>query len=100
LELLGGAFLLFVPLLIVIMAVSQFKSNPSFQNDIIYTFSDDGIVVHGTTFKSEVSWKHIIKQKEINNFLILYHGKKFGNIIDKSKLSADQLLFIKTKILK
>ncbi|WP_245845563.1 YcxB family protein [Mucilaginibacter xinganensis] len=100
LELISGVFLVFAPTLIVIMAVSQFKSNPNFQNDIAYSFSDDGIVIQGTTFKSEISWAHIIKQKEISGFLILYHTKKFGNFIDKSKLSNDQLLFIKTKIIK
>lgn len=82
------------------MAVYQFKSNPSFQSDIAYTFNEDGIVIQGTTFKSEVSWAHIIKQKEIGEFLILYHSKKFGNFIDKSKLSSEQLLFIKSKTTK
>ena len=99
-EVICGLFLLFAPTLIVIMAVSQFKSNPSFQNDIKYTFSDDSIVIQGVTFKSEVSWAHIIKQKEIGKFLILYHTKKFGNFIDKATLTTDQLLFIKTKTTK
>jgi len=97
-EISGGAFLVLAPTLIVIISVRQFKSNPSFQNDIAYTFNDDGMAVQGITFKSEVSWRHIIKQKEIAGFLILYHTKRFGNFIDKSKLSEDQLLFIKTKI--
>jgi len=96
----GGLFLLLVPSLIVMMSIYQFKSNPSFQNDITYTFSEDKILIQGITFKSEVSWAHIIKQKEISGFLILYHTKKFGNFIAKSKLSSDQLIFIKTKITK
>ena len=99
-EIFGGLFLLFAPSLIVLMAVSQFKSNPSFQNDMNFTFSDDSIVVNGVTFKSELSWAHIIKQKEISKFLILYHSKKFGHFIDKSALTADQLLFIKSKVTK
>lgn len=97
-EIICGLLLLLAPTLIVVMAVSQFKSNPSFQNDITYTFSEDGLVVVGITFKTEFSWEHILKQKEIGNFLVLYHTKKFGNFIDKSKLTAEQLLFIKTKI--
>jgi hypothetical protein len=99
-EITGGLFLVLVPTLIVMMSVYQFKSNPSFQNDIIYTFSEDGIVIQGITFKSEVSWVHITKHKEIGQFLILYHAKKFGNLIDKSKLTAEQLLFIKTNATK
>jgi hypothetical protein len=97
-EVFGGAFLVLAPTFIVIISVRQFRSNPSFQNDIRYTFGDDGIMMQGITFKSEVSWPHIIRQKEIAGFLILYHTKKFGNFIDKSKLSEDQLLFIKAKI--
>ncbi|WP_252793166.1 YcxB family protein [Mucilaginibacter flavidus] len=96
-EVFGGAFLVLAPTLIVIISVRQFKSNPSFQNDITYTFNDDGMVVQGITFKSVVSWPHIVKQKEIAGFLILYHTKRFGNFIDKSKLSEAQLIFIKTK---
>jgi len=97
-EMICGSFLLLVPTLIVMMAIYQFKSNPSFQNDIIYTFSEDGIVIQGITFKSEISWAHITKQKEIGRFLVLYSSKKFGNLIDKSKLTEDQLLFIKKKV--
>ncbi len=54
--------------------------------------------VQGLTFKGEFVWAHIIKQKEIANFLILYHSKKAGNFIDKTKLTLDQLQFIKTKV--
>ena len=99
-EIICGLFLLLSPTLIVIISVRQFISNPSFQHDIIYTFSENGMAVQGTTFKGEFVWAHIIKQKEIGNFLILYHSKKTGNFIDKSKLTLDQLQFIKTKVAK
>jgi hypothetical protein len=97
-EIICGAFLLLAPTLIVIIAVRQFTSNPSFQNDIKYTFSETGVATQGLTFKSEFSWTHITKQKELSKFLILYHSKKFGNYIDKTKLTVDQLNFIKSKV--
>ena len=97
-EIICGVFLIAVPALIVWIAVRQFKSNPSFQNDMTYTFGEDGVAIQGFTFKSEFLWAHIIKQKELGKFLILYHSKKFGNFIDKSKLTADQLKFIKSKV--
>ena len=99
-EIICGLFLLLSPTLIVIISVRQFISNPSFQHDIIYTFSENGMAVQGLTFKGEFVWTHIIKQKEIGNFLILYHSKKTGNFIDKSKLTLDQLQFIKSKVAK
>jgi len=95
-----GLFLLLSPLLIVLLAVSQLKSNPSFLSEMTYTFNDVGMSVIGLTFKSEFLWEHIIKQKELGKFLILYHTKKFGNFIDKSKLTPDELVFIKSKIIK
>jgi len=95
-----GFFLLFAPSLIVLLSVNQIKSNPSLLNDMTYAFSDTGFAVTGMTFKSEFSWEHIIKQKEVRQFLVLYHTKRFGNFIDKSKLSPEQLLFIKTKVTK
>jgi hypothetical protein len=96
-EIFGGTFLVLAPSLIVLLSVKQFKANPSFQNDMVFTFSDEGMVVQGDTFKSEFSWQHIQKHRELGKFLILYHTNKFGNYIDKSKLSADQLIFIKAK---
>lgn len=99
-DIIFGLFLLFSPTLIVIISVRQFISNPSFQNDIKYTFSEIGIKVQGLTFKGEFVWAYIIKQKEIGNFLILYQSKKAGNIIDKSKLTLNQLQFIKSKVVR
>jgi hypothetical protein len=98
-EIICGAFLLLAPSLILLIALRQFASNPSFQNDMTYTFRDSGFAVQGLTFKSEFLWAHIVKQKELGKFLILYHTKKFGNFIDKTKLTADQLSFIKSKVL-
>ena len=97
-EIACGAFLLSAPAMIVLIAVRQFTSNPSFQNDITYTFSESGVACQGLTFKSEFSWAHIIKQKELGKFLVLYHNKKFGNFINKTQLSTDQLNYIKAKV--
>ena len=97
-EILCGLFFLLSPTFIVIISVRQFLSNPSCVNEITYTFSENGMRVQGLTFKAEFVWAHIIKQKEIANFLILYHSKKTGNFIDKTKLTLEQLQFIKAKV--
>ena len=98
LEIFLGLFLLLSPTLIVLVSVRQFRSNPSFQREMTYTFSENGVIVQGLTFKGEFQWAHVIKRKEINNFLILYHSKKVGNFIDKTKLTTEQLQFIKSKV--
>lgn len=56
------------------------------------------MTIQGFTFKGEFEWAHIIKREEIKNFLILYHSKKMGNFIDKTKLTSEQLQFIKSKV--
>ena len=93
-----GAFLLLAPTLIAIISVRQFNSNLSFKNNITYTFTDNAVFCQGLTFKSEFLWTHIIKQKEIGKFLILYQTKKFGSFIDKTKLTTEQMEFIKSKV--
>jgi hypothetical protein len=93
-----GLFFLLAPSLIVLISARQFVSNPSFGNDIKFTFDDQGMSVEGLTFKGQFSWGHLIKQKEIGSFLILYHTKNTANFIDKTKLTTDQLNFIKTKV--
>ncbi|MFN3489267.1 MAG: YcxB family protein [Emticicia sp.] len=93
-----GTFLLLAPSVIVLISISQFRSNPSFQNEMTYTFSDRGVAVKGLTFNSDFLWSHIIKQKELGKFLILYHSKKFGNFIDMTTLTEEQLEFIKSRV--
>jgi hypothetical protein len=97
-DFLFGLLFLFSPTLITLIAVRQFNSNPNFQHDIKYTFSENKMIVEGKTFKGEFLWAHLIKQKEIGKFLILYHSKKMGNFIDKTKLTQEQLQFIKSKV--
>ncbi|WP_188934566.1 YcxB family protein [Puia dinghuensis] len=91
-------FLLLLPTLIVLASLRQLRSNPSFQHEITYTIGENGITIQGLTFKGEFQWAHVIKRKEINKFLILYHSKRMGNFIDKTKLTAEQLQFIKSKV--
>jgi len=98
LEFIAGFVLLLSPTIITLISVRQFKSNPSFGKEMQFTFNDEGITTDGLTFHTNVTWAHIIKQKEIGKFLVLYHTKKFGNFIEKEKLSAEQILFIKQKI--
>ena len=97
-ETICGIFILLGPSIIVLIALQIFLSNPSFQQDIKYSFNDEGITVVGLTFKSEFLWTHIIKQKEMGKYLILHHNKKLGNFIDKTKLTLQQIEFIKSKV--
>lgn len=97
-ELIYGIFILLVPTLSIFFAVRHLKSNPSFQKDITYTFGENGVIVQGATMRGEYMWEYLIKRKEIGKFLILYNSRKLGNFIDKTKLTAEQLEFIRSKV--
>ena len=75
-ETIAALFILLGPTIIVLIASKGNLSNPSMKHDIIYTFKEDGILLQGTTFKSELSWSHIIKMKETKKYLLLYNSKK------------------------
>ncbi len=93
-----GAFFILSPLIVTLIAVNQYKSNASYRSDIKYTFGENGMSVEAPTCKSEFTWKHIVKHKQISDFLILYHSNRTGNFIDTRKLNAEQLKFIKDKV--
>lgn len=96
----SSLFLLLFPSVIVFVSVRQLKSNPSLLDDMHYTFGENGVAVQGLTFKGESEWTHFIKYKEIGNYVMLYQTKRLGNFIDKSKLTDEQLEFIKSKVKK
>ena len=97
-ETIAALLILFGPTIIVLITSKGYMSNPSMQHDVIYTFKNDGISLEGYTFKSELSWPHIIKMKETKKYLLLYSGERLANFIDKSELTLEQLQFIKSKI--
>jgi YcxB-like protein len=93
-----GIFFLLLPALAVFSLLRQFRSNVSLQHEITYTFNEEGIQIQGRTFKAEFEWINVIRKREVGKFLILYHSKKSGNFIDKTKLTDGQLQWIKSKI--
>ncbi len=98
LEIFIGLYFLLLPTITVLRYLKQFRSTPSFRGEIICTFNESGFIVQGPAFRAEFQWVYIRKLKEINKFLILYHSEAAGNYIDKTKLTSEQLQFIKSKV--
>jgi len=96
-EFFSGLFILALPTLIVVIGLRQLLSKQNCY-EIKYTFGETTMTVQGPNFKSEFLWAHIIKQKEINKFLVLYQSKYNGYFIDKAKLTAEQIQFIKSRV--
>lgn len=64
-EIIIGLFLLLCPSLIVLASIRQFRSNPSFQHEMIYTFNDDGYKVNGRCHRT-IAIHKIEGQRQIN----------------------------------
>lgn len=95
-----GLYFLLLPLIIVFRHVNQFSLNEAKYANVTYTFGESGLKLQGFEFTSNFSWSHIIKYKELGNFLVLYHTKRLGNYVDKANLTSAQLSFIKSKVLR
>jgi hypothetical protein len=92
-----GLFLVLFPVLVTLIASAKFRQNPSMHHEITYTFSEDAIIVKGLTFNSTLQWPHIIKLRETKKFLLLHPNRQTANFVDKSKLTDEQIAFIKSK---
>ena len=93
-----GILLLLSPIISILIASKTYYSSPCLRDEIKYTFGQDEVIVKGSSFNTSFTWDHIIKSKEMGDFLLLYSSKKLANFIRKDKLSKEQLDFIKSKV--
>jgi hypothetical protein len=91
-------YLLLLPAITVLRFLYLTRSNPRSLDERTYTFGESGFKVLAPTCTSEFQWVHIIKKREIDKFLILYQSKHSGYFIDKTKLTSEQLEFIRSKV--
>lgn len=99
-ELLAGFFCLLIPTVNILIARKNTFANPAIQKPITYQFSDAGIVIKGDTFDGNFTWPHIINLKEEGGFLLLFVNRKTANFIKTDGLTAEQIDFIKSKVVK
>lgn len=95
--LLGCLFLIY-PSIIVLIMYRQFVSNPKLQHPIQYTFSEESILVKGTSFESKLDWSYITKYKEWSGYLLLYTNNKTAFFIKENLLNVEEKAFIKQKL--
>jgi hypothetical protein len=97
-EIVIGLYLLLLPTIMTLRVLYLTRSNPKSLDERTYTFGEFGFKVLAPTSTSEFQWVHIIKRREIDKFLILYQSKHSGFFIDKTKLTSEQLEFIRSKV--
>lgn len=92
------AFYLIITLLIFVVIPAVFyvelkkyyKTNKSIEENIIYTFTNEGVETKGETFSSKLAWKTLYKIEEINDLLLLYTDKYIAIRIYKKNFKNEQ----------
>ena len=91
-----STFYLIITLVIfvVIPAVMYFElkkyytTNKSIKENILYTFTNEGIETKGETFSSKLAWKTLYKIEEMNDMLLLYTDKYIAIRIYKKNFKS------------
>jgi hypothetical protein len=72
----------------------SFDSNKSLQDEYIYNFLDEYVIVNGENFQSKTLWSKFFQIKETKNFILLYQSNQIANIIPK-EVFGNQLVDFK-----
>ncbi len=92
---LSGLLVLLMPYVAVKLKSRRgFDSNKMMQEQIIYEFTSDTIIMTGATFKSEMEWSKVHKVKELKDWFLIYQSKHLMNIIPKKDLDEKVPEFI------
>jgi|GEM_PF-2015883 len=91
-----GCIFMFYPVIIsYINAGKLYNSNKSLNEEMTYAFNEEGFIIKGESFKSEMKWEKLWKIKEMKDFLLLYQGKMIANIIPKKYVDEHVLNSLK-----
>ena len=76
LMLMVGTFALLRPLVWKIMHARHLRKLPGYGHSVVYSFSAQGIKIHGEDRQAEVKWSDLFEAVTTKRGLLLYHGKK------------------------
>lgn len=71
-----GTFALLRPLIWKIMHARNLRQLPGYGQTVLYSFTPDGMKIHGEDRKGEVKWSELLESVATKQGLLLYHGKK------------------------
>jgi len=94
-QLIIGLIVIFIPLAIYRSAKKSFSSNGRLQENMIYEFTDDKIIITGETFKTEMNWTKLFKIQELKDWILIYNNKFNANIIPKDSFGENLIEFKK-----
>lgn len=93
-----GLWLVILPYITVrLKSKRDFSSNQMLQQQMMYEFLADKIMLAGETFSSEMEWSKLYKVVEAKEWILLYQSKTMANLIPKEAI-GDKLAQLKTLI--
>lgn len=88
LMLMVGTFALLRPLIWKIMHARNLRKLPGYGQTVVYTFTPEGMSIHGETHKGEVKWSGLLECVKTKRGLLLYHSKKSYTWIPKASFDS------------
>jgi YcxB-like protein len=88
---LGGYFLILLPLIIYLKSKKLFHSKSRLTERMEWTVDYEWIAIKGETFESKMTWDKVYKVLETKEMFLVYQSKLVANFISKSAMSAEQV---------
>lgn len=90
LMLMVGTFALIRPQVWKIFHARNLRKLPGYGQAVLYTFSDDGIDIHGETRQAKVRWSQLHEILNHKKGIMLYHSPKAYTWIPREAFDCDQ----------
>ncbi|MGF7231071.1 YcxB family protein [Arachidicoccus sp.] len=91
--------LVLFPLIVWLRAKRIYKGNQGLQSSIHYTFTETGLTLNASGIESKFGWKDFGNVQQTKDFFLLFGYNRAAYFIKMKDLTAEQMVFIKTKIM-
>jgi hypothetical protein len=85
-----GTFALLRPMIWKIMHARKLRQLPGYGHSVVYTFTPEGINIHGEDRRAEVRWSDIFEPVPSKRGLLLYHEKKSYTWVPREAFDSAQ----------
>jgi hypothetical protein len=82
----------------IVRAKKNYNSSKLLQKPRLYTFNEEKISYKSEGAEGNIEWGYVLKYRVIRNFILLYTSSLLAIFIKTNGLTAEQINFIKRKI--
>ena len=89
-------FICFPLISTVLMSRVNYKSNGRAGEPMEYIFGDDALTIKGESFMTKFTWDKIYKVTNTSNWIFIWQGRQFANLIPKKNFTENDISELKT----